>query len=106
MKKALRTILAANTASLIYLNHAHALTTMFGGSCSSYDCWIDKVWGWGLTIAVPLATLMVAAGGVIWATAGDTTERVELGKKMITSALSGLAVLILAKLLFVVLGLS
>lgn len=72
-----------------------------GGTCDTYDEWIQVVWAWALAIAIPLSVLIVSAAGVIWMTSEGNPERITLAKRLITGVLSGLGLLILARIVFV-----
>jgi len=47
-------------------------------------------------IVIPLATVMIVAGGIFILTAGDSTSRVAKGKEIITSAVVGLLIALLS----------
>lgn len=80
---------------------AGPFTTMFGGSCSTYGCWISKVWDWATAIIIPLAVIVIVAAGIIYMTSGGNPDRIGLAKKMILGALSGVALLLLARIFLV-----
>lgn len=80
--------------------------TVFGKQACSYEDWIKLVWPWALSIAVSLSIVMVAAAGMVWMTSAGNPDRITTAKKMITGALSGLALLVLARVFLVsILGL-
>lgn len=86
---------------------ADSFNTVFGGSCDSYECWIGEVWSWALMILVPLSVLIISAAGVIYMTAGGDEKRVGTAKKMMWGVLSGVGLIILARVLLTnVLGLD
>lgn len=72
-----------------------------GGTCDTYEEWIQVVWAWALTIAIPLSVLILSAAGVIWMTSEGNPERITLAKRLITGVLSGLGLLILARIVLV-----
>ncbi len=72
-----------------------------GGVCDTYEDWIQVVWAWALTIAIPLSVLILSAAGVIWMTSEGNPERITLAKRLITGVLSGLGLLILARIVLV-----
>lgn len=78
---------------------AASFTSMFGGTCSDYACWIDKVWAWALTAMIPLSVLVTAVAGVIYMTSAGNPDRVSLAKKMIIGVLSGLGLIVLSRIL-------
>jgi hypothetical protein len=81
--------------------------SMFTGTClGDYKSWIVEVWRWAMAIIVPLSALMVTAAGVIYMTSGGNPQRVGLAKKIAIGVVSGIALLILARLLFNILGIT
>jgi len=81
-----------------------AFETMFGGTCSDYNCWIRKVWTWATAILIPLSILVLTAAGVVYMTSGGNPDRVGLAKKMIVGAVSGVGLIVLSRVLLTVLG--
>lgn len=78
-----------------------------GGTCNTYEDWINGVWNWSLAIIVPLSVLVIAAAGVIYTTSAGNPDKIGMAKKMIIGVISGIAILILARLLLVnVIGVS
>lgn len=75
--------------------------TVFGVNCLTYLCWIQEVWNWTLMIIVPLSVLIISAAGVIYMTAGGDEKRVGTAKKMIWGVLSGVGLIILARVLLI-----
>lgn len=92
------------TAPSIVMAATNNFKTMFGGTCSDYLCWIEKVWNWSLIAIVPLSILVIAIAGFVYMISGGNPDRVSLAKKLIAGALSGLGLLILSGLLLKVLG--
>lgn len=80
---------------------AGPFTSMFGKKCSTYECWIELVWNWATAIIVPLAVIVIVAAGIIYMTSGGNPDRIGLAKKMIFGALSGVALLLLARVFLV-----
>lgn len=81
-------------------------STIFGTEeVGSYSEWIGLVWNWALILLVPSATLVLTVAGVIYMTSEGDSGRMGLAKKLIIGVVSGVAVLILGRLiLMVVLG--
>lgn len=72
------------------------------GKClSSYEDWINEVWTWSLGILVGLSTLVLSAAAFLYLTSGGNPDRVKLAKKLLFGVLSGIATLILARVLLV-----
>jgi hypothetical protein len=57
------------------------------------------VWTWSIGVMVPLATLMLAAAGFLWMTSAGDTKKIDLSKKIIYGVVSGIALIILARLI-------
>lgn len=81
-----------------------AFETMFGGTCSDYNCWIRLVWNWATAILIPLSILVLTAAGVVYMTSGGNPDRVGLAKKMIVGAVSGVGLIVLSRVILTVLG--
>lgn len=81
---------------------AASFSTVFGGTCDSYECWIKKAWGWSMGILIPLSVLIFTAAGVIYMTSEGDSNRIGVAKKMILGVLSGVGLLILGRLLLIV----
>lgn len=93
------------------ITFAAKFNTVFGAECDTeingYQCWIEQVWSWALTILIPLSVLVLSVAGVLYMTAGGDEKRVGTAKKMIWGALSGIGLIILARVMLVnVLGLQ
>jgi hypothetical protein len=71
--------------------------TMFGGSCSTYQCWINKVWLWATAIMVPISIIMLVIAGVLWSTSAGNPDKITLSKKIIIGVISGIALIVLAR---------
>jgi hypothetical protein len=79
---------------------AKANYTSFMGSCSEADaltCWIANVFVWAQGAILLLATGSFIAAGLIWMTSTGDPKRLALAKKLITGALSGIAVIVLGR---------
>jgi len=81
---------------------ATPFTTVFGGSCDTWECWIQKVWTWSMGVLIPLSVLILTAAGVIYMTSEGDSTRIGLAKKMIIGVLSGVGILILGRLLLTI----
>jgi len=68
------------------------------GEVASYDpkFLIAKVIIYILTFAGALAVLLIIYGGVTYITAGGSDDRVKTAKKILTSAITGLVIILLA----------
>lgn len=75
--------------------------TMFGGTCPDYGCWITKVWAWATMIMLPLSIIMLIAAGALYATSSGNPDRISLAKKIIIGVLSGLVLIVLARVLLI-----
>ena len=104
MKKALKIIgtLFINIMLPSLVLAATPFTTVFGGSCDTWECWIQKVWTWSMGVLIPLSVLIFTAAGVIYMTSEGDSTRIGLAKKMIIGVLSGVGILILGRLLLVI----
>jgi len=57
---------------------------------------ITNVVQWALGFLALIAVIMIIIGGFMWMTAGGNEERVEKAKKMISAAVIGLIIILLA----------
>ncbi len=77
--------------------------SVISGRCvSSYEQWIAEVWGWAMMIIVPLSVLILSAAGVLYMTSEGDSNRIGLAKKLIIGVVSGVGLLVLARLLLVI----
>lgn len=74
---------------------------VFGASCTDYNCWINAAWNWVATVSIPAAAVVIIIAGLLYSTSGGNPDSTGKAKKMIFAALSGIAVLLLAKILLV-----
>lgn len=73
------------------------------GNClSSYEDWLSEVWGWAMMIIVPLSVLILSAAGVLYMTSEGDSNRIGLAKKLIVGVVSGVGLLVLARLLLII----
>lgn len=79
-------------------------TNFSGQNCSTYGCWISLVWNWAMLILVPLSVLVLSAAGVLYMTSEGDSNRVGLAKKLIIGVVSGVAILVLSKVLLTIIG--
>jgi len=89
--------------SLIVLplaTHAELIDENFGSTfglgTSDLESTVVKIIQWVLGLLGLIAVIMILYGGFIWMTAGGNEERVETAKKIITAAVVGLVVVLLA----------
>jgi len=68
-----------------------------GGSLPEY---IKNLYNWAITIGGSLATLVLIYAGYLYATSAGNPEQVNLAKEYIIGALSGLAFLLLAAVIY------
>lgn len=71
--------------------------------CSGYDQWIQSVWSFSLKLAVPTSIVMLAIAGVLWITSGGDPQRLKTSKRMIIGVVSGVGLLLLARLFIITL---
>lgn len=60
-------------------------------------CFVSRVWTFSQTAILVLAVVVVVIAGVIYMTSAGNPKQVEMSKKLIIGALSGVAVMILGK---------
>ena len=60
---------------------------------------LATVFGWGIAIAIVLATLSIVYGAITYMTAADSQSKVDEGKKRITSAVGGLILALISWLI-------
>jgi hypothetical protein len=104
----IHTKIATATVSFAFLfsgREALAAPTTFGGifgaSCTDYNCWINAAWNWVATVSIPAAAVVIMIAGLIYSTSGGSPDKIGQAKKMIFAALSGIAILLLAKIFLV-----
>jgi hypothetical protein len=85
---------------------ATSWTTIFGTNCDSYQCWIKQVWGWAMGAAVTLSVFMVVIAGVLWTTSAGNPDKIGMSKKILLGVVSGLGLLVLARVFLNILGLG
>lgn len=84
--------------------YSTAANNGIGGCVSTYNQWIKSVWDWSLIILIPLSTLLLSAAGIIYMVSGGDPTRVKLAKKIVVGVASGVGLIILARVIFNVLG--
>jgi hypothetical protein len=78
------------------------IDTMFSNeACGDYKCWIEKVWAWATMIMLPLSIIMLIGAGALYATSAGNPDKISLAKKIIIGVLSGLALIVLARVLLI-----
>ena len=82
-------------------NLSFSFDSMFGGTCSDYKCWIQKVWAWAVAVMVPLSIIVLIIAGALYATSAGSPDKISLSKKLIIGVLSGLALIVIARILLV-----
>lgn len=60
-------------------------------------CFVSRVWTFSQTAILVLAVAVMVIAGVIYMTSAGNPKQVEMSKKLIIGALSGVAVMILGK---------
>lgn len=103
------------------VNLSTAFQSMFGGckktdpatkkcveyeKCDTYECWLNLVWKWAFVIVVPLSVLVLTAAGVVWMSSEGNPDRIALAKKLIMGVVSGVALLLVAKVIFNLIGID
>lgn len=79
-----------------------AFDTMFSNEkCEDYKCWITLVWSWATMIMLPLSIIMLIGAGALYATSAGNPDRISLAKKIIIGVLSGLVLIVLARVLLI-----
>lgn len=75
--------------------------TLFGKKCnntaSPIECWINEVYNWSKWAMYTIAVLAVIFGGILYMTSAGNPQQVGRAKNVILGALTGVAVIILAK---------
>lgn len=76
--------------------------SVFSDQCLySYEGWITATWEWTMVIMIPLSVLILTGAGILYMTSEGDSTRVTLAKKLIIGVVSGVGLLILARLLIV-----
>jgi len=58
---------------------------------------VNGILNWMIYIAIPIAVLVIIFAGVILLTSGGVKTKIDLGKKMLTWAIVGLAIILIGK---------
>lgn len=70
----------------------------------SLDAFVNEFYPWAITVSSGLAVIMLIYSGYLYVTSAGNTEQITKAKDYISSALFGLAFLILASLIFKTIG--
>jgi len=102
-KKGIRSaLLAATTLSLLpqvvlaQVTIRSELGTTFGLGTADLEQTVITIVQWALGLLALVAVVIIIWAGFIWITAGGNDEKLEKSKKMITAAVVGLIVVLLA----------
>ena len=78
-----------------------ALIPCEGLSCQFCDLFklVKNVLDFGVKIAIPIAVITIVYGGIMILTAGASPERAKQGKDIVTAAIIGLVIVLLAWLI-------
>jgi hypothetical protein len=68
---------------------------------SALTCWMKQVFEFSQTAILLLATAVIVFAGIIYMTSAGNPKQIELAKRLILGALSGVAVIILGKFFLV-----
>lgn len=60
-------------------------------------CWINEVFKWSQGAILLLSTVVIIAAGLIYMGSAGNTKQIELSKRLIIGALSGVAVIVLGR---------
>ena len=75
--------------------------TVFGQTCnntaSPIECWVNEVYKWSMWAMYTIAVIAVVFGGILYMTSAGNPQQVGRAKNVILGALTGVAVIILAK---------
>ena len=77
---------------------------LLGGTCSAataLTCWLKQVFEFSQTAILLLATAVIVFAGITYMTSAGNPKQIELSKKLILGALSGVAVIVLGKFFLV-----
>lgn len=101
MKKIATGLLAVSLLVLPFvaaaqINTATNLGTTFGLGSADLQSTVIKIIQWVLGFLGLIAVLMILYGGFTWMTAGGNEDKVSTAKKIITAAVVGLIVVLLA----------
>ena len=67
---------------------------------SSLDTFVNDFYPWAMTISIGLAVIMLMYSGYLYVTSAGNTDNMNKAKEYIVGALTGLAFLMLAALIF------
>lgn len=74
---------------------------LFGGSPCTGDgtlaCWLVLAFAWASNILGAIAVAMIAIGGIMYMTAGANPDNTSKAKSIVSNALAGVGLVILAK---------
>lgn len=105
-KQKIKIILVLTTLLFPRTVSASPFDTVLGVTCTTYECWIQALWGWAMILMIPLSVLILSAAGVIYMISEGDSTRIGFAKKLIIGVFSGVGLLILARLLMTVVGIE
>lgn len=68
------------------------------------SCWVNRVYLWSLGIIGTIAVVSLMAAGVMYMTSAGNTKQLDLAKTIMKNALSGVAIIVMAKFFLRILG--
>ena len=89
-------VLAVPTIAFAQVNVNYVSPTTFNLKSADLEATVIKIVQWVLTLLGLIAVIMILYGGFTWLTAGGNEEKVASAKKIISAAIIGLIIVLLA----------
>ncbi|MFH0804746.1 MAG: hypothetical protein V1916_00960 [Patescibacteria group bacterium] len=89
-------VLALPTIAAAQVNSATSIGSTFGLGSADLESTVIKIVQWALGFLGLIAVIMILIGGFQWMTAGGNEEKVASAKKIISAAVIGLIIVLLA----------
>jgi hypothetical protein len=87
-------VFAADLTACFYSVFGHAYVC-------TYNDWFNLGWQWVAIVVVPLSGVMLVWAGFLWMTSAGDPEKIGTAKKIITGVVSGILLLVLARVFIV-----
>ena len=89
-------VLAVPTIAFAQINLNYISPTTFNLKSADLQSTVIKIVQWVLTLLGLIAVIMILYGGFVWLTAGGNEDKVSTAKRVISAAVIGLIIVLLA----------
>lgn len=106
LKKTTQKLVLSSFLNLLVFSQVFADfdSRLFGGRYDSYEAWFRVVWNWAMVIMIPISVVVLSVAGILYMTSEGDSNRVALAKRLVVGVLSGVGLLVLARLIMTVVG--